>query len=264
MLKTIIYKGVTVAYEDRGTGTCIMLLHGYLETRRIWDGFAEQFLDDFRVITVDLPGHGESGTWGEIHRMEELAGAVRTIAQQEETHPLFLVGHSLGGYVTLAFAELYPELLSGFSLFHSTCFADTEEKKKNRDREISLIRCNKKHQIINVNMPKGFADVNLETLGPHIERAKTLALENSNEGIVAMLNGMKQRPDRTAVLKDLRLPLLLIGGMMDNYIPLEEFERLVELAPHASVLRLEHSGHMGFIEEPEPTGRAIREMVSSL
>jgi len=84
------------------------------------------------------------------------------------------------------------------------------------------------------------------------------------EVTVALLNGMKQRPDRTAVLKHNRLPLLLIGGMMDNYIPVEEFERLVELVPHASVLRLEHSGHMGFIEEPEPAERAIREMVRTL
>ncbi len=264
MRKRVSFNGVDVAYEDRGEGTCIVLLHGYLETGRIWDGFAEQLLDEFRVITPDLPGHGASGTWGEVHPIEELAGSVLAVLQREQPEKVFLVGHSLGGYITMAFAELYPERLSGYCLFHSTCFADTEEKKLNRDREIHLVRCNKKHQIIQVNMPKGFADVNLESLAPQIERAKKLALENSDEGIVALLNGMKQRPDRTAVLKDTRLPLLLIGGMMDNYIPPEEFEKLVDLAPHASVLRLEHSGHMGFIEEPEPAAQAIRKMAGSL
>lgn len=240
------------------------MIHGYLETREIWDGFRERFLDGFRVIVMDLPGHGDSGIWGEVHRVEDLAGSVRAILKTEDIEKTFLVGHSLGGYVAMAFADLYPERLSGYSLFHSTCFADSEEKKQNRDREINLVRCNKKRQIINVNIPRGFADINHQSLGQQIEKAKKLALENSNEGIVALLNGMKQRPDRTAVLKNNELPLLLIGGMWDNYIPVDVFEKMVELAPHASVLRLKNSGHMGFIEEPEPAARAIRKMIPTL
>jgi pimeloyl-ACP methyl ester carboxylesterase len=264
MKKSIEYKGITVTYEDVGTGPCILLLHGYLETRGTWDGFRERLLDGFRVIVMDLPGHGDSGTWGEVHLMEDLAGSVNAILEAGDIGRVFLAGHSMGGYVTMAFADLYSEMLSGYCLFHSTCFADTEEKKKDRDREISLVRCNKKKQIINVNIPKEFADINLERFGSQVERAKRLAMENSNEGIVALLNGMKKRPDRTAVLKNNELPLLLIGGMMDNYIPAGVFDKLVKLAPHASVLRLQHSGHMGFVEEPEPAARAIREKVMTL
>ena len=164
----------------------------------------------------------------------------------------------------MAFTEIYPERLYGYSLFHSTCFGDSEEKRKNREREISLILCGKKRQIINVNIPKSFADTNLERMEDEVRMAKRIAMNNSDEGIVALLNGMKDRPDRTPVLQNTNIPLLLIGGMKDNYIPVDLFDKLAGLAPHAKILRLENSGHMGFLEEPdkviETLGRMIREI----
>lgn len=261
MKKVTKYKGVEVAYDDLGKGDCLVLLHGYLETRWIWQSFTERVSGRHRVVTIDLPGHGDSGTWGKVHTMEDLAGAVDSVLTGEGIGRVFLVGHSMGGYVAMAFADLYPEKLTGYTLFHSTCFADTDEKRKNRDREISLVLCNKKRQIINVNIPKGFADINLERLCGEVEFARNIALSNPDEGIVAILNGMKGRPDRTRVLQDPSLPLLLIGGMKDNYIPVEVFDRLVSLAPHARVLRLEKSGHMGFLEQPGPAAEAIEAMM---
>ena len=163
----------------------------------------------------------------------------------------------------MAFADLFPDRLNGYALVHSTCFADSEEKKKNRKREISLVLCGKKKQIINVNIPKGFADLSIERMGEEVERARKIALDNPDSGIVAMLNGMMERPDRTPVLQNPRIPVLLIGGMRDNYIPVEVFDRLTELAHHARVLRLENSGHMGFIEEADAVAGAITSMIVS-
>lgn len=260
MQKKIQHKDFELVYNDRGEGACIVLLHGYLETGEIWTGFAERLLDRFRVLIPDLPGHGQSGTWGKVHSMDDLAASVNAILEAEHIDKISLIGHSMGGYVTMAFAELFPERLTSYTLFHSTCFADTEEKRSNRDREISLVLCQKKRQIINVNIPKGFADDHVETLNREVDRARNLALSIPDNGIVAILNGMKGRPDRTHVLKNPRIPLLLIGGMKDNYIPREVFEKLVILAPHASVLRLEQSGHMGFIEEPGAAAEAIAAM----
>ena len=262
-MKKIIYKGVEVAYRDLGSGPCMVLLHGYLETGAIWDEFVGLLTDGHRVIIPDLPGHGLSGVWGKTHAMDDLAGAICSILDQEEIQKVLLVGHSMGGYVTMAFAQLFAERLTGYSLFHSTCFADTEEKQKNRDREISLVLCNKKRQIINVNIPKGFADSSLDRLSAKIDRAKRIALSNPDPGIVALLNGMKERPDRTSVLKDPSIPVLLIGGMRDNYIPVEVFEKLIELAPHAEVLRLTESGHMGFLEEPDLAAEALIRMLGT-
>jgi len=163
----------------------------------------------------------------------------------------------MGGYVTMAFAECYPENLLGYALFHSTCFADTDEKKVNRDREISLVLCNRKRQIITVNIPKAFADENVDRLEDQVMRAQQIALQNPDEGIVAILNGMKERVDRTHVLENPAIPLLLIGGMKDNYIPVDVTEKLAVLAPHATVFKLEESGHMGFVEEPGLSAEAI-------
>ena len=121
--------------------------------------------------------------------------------------------------------------------------------------------CKRKRQIINVNIPKGFADDNLEKLRSQVDRVRNLAMKNNDQGIVAIINGMKERPDRTGVLKNNGLPLLLIGGMKDNYISGEVFEELVGLAPHAKILRLQESGHMGFLEEPDLSLQSIASMI---
>ena len=259
--KKTSFKNIDVFYTDRGSGITVLLLHGYLETLEIWNDFTPLLSDCCRVICMDLPGHGKSGVWGKIHECGELAGSVKAVMDAENIDRIFLVGHSMGGYVTMAFAALYPDLLLGYSLFHSTCFADSEEKKASRDREISLVLCKKKQQIIKVNIPKAFADCNVDRLRSHVSLAKRIALQNPDDGIVAVLNGIKSRPDRSSVLADPALPILLIGGMKDNYIPAEVFERLVGLAPHAEVLRLKESGHMGFMEEPELSADAIRHFI---
>jgi len=261
MKKSIKYRGSQLVYSDLGEGPCIALLHGYLESGRIWQEFTEQFPGEVRFIVPDLPGHGDSGTWGKMHTMEELAGAVHTILEAEGLSRVFLAGHSMGGYVTMAFAALYPENLSGYALVHSTPFADTEEKRENRDREIALVLCGKKRQIISLNIPKAFAMDNLERMSDQVEHSKQIALLCPDEGIIALLNGMKERPDRTSVLQDRRLPLLIIGGMKDNYIPAEVIDKLEAMAPHARVVRLKESGHMGFIEEPELVIRAFLEIL---
>jgi len=250
MQKRMEYKGAELVYRDRGEGPCLVLLHGYLESAEIWDSFVDNIPQGYRVLIPDLPGHGRSGTWGDMHSMDDLAGAVRALLEKEGIGKVFLVGHSMGGYVVMAFAEIFPEKLLGYSLFHSTPFADNDEKRENRDREISLVLCGKKRQIVLVNIPKAFSMDNVDRMPEEVERARRIALESSDQGIVALLRGMKERPDRTAILKNTSLPLLLIGGMKDNYIPAEVFDKLVALAPHAQVLRLEQSGHMGFVEEP--------------
>jgi len=258
--KRIEYRGICLTYSDIGEGSCIVLIHGYLENGRVWQQFIDGFPGGFRFIVPDLPGHGDSESWGKMHTMDELAEAVLAILDVEGISKVFLAGHSMGGYVSMAFADLFPDRLSGYALVHSTPFADTEEKKENREREISLVLCGKKRQIVQVNIPKAFSTKNLDRMSVEVERLKQMALSCPDQGIIALLNGMKERPDRTSVLKNPKLPLLLIGGMKDNYIPVEIFEKLVSMAPHAQVLRLEESGHMGFMEEPEQVIRTFVEI----
>ncbi len=263
MKKSIKYKEAELLYSDHGEGKCIVLLHGYLERGDIWQSFMEQFPGGFRFITPDLPGHGDSGCWGRVHTMDELAAALFAILEAEGIEKVFLAGHSMGGYVCMAFADLYPERLFGYALVHSTPFSDTEEKRQNRDREISLVLCGKKRQIVLVNIPKAFATENLDRMSSQVESLKQMALRSPDNGMIALLNGMKERPDRAAILQNPDLPLLLIGGMKDNYIPVEVFDTLVSLAPHARVLRLDESGHMGFLEQPEELVNAFVDFIST-
>jgi len=257
MKKSIYFKGAEVVYTDSGEGVVLFFLHGYLETKEIWDDFIQLFSDHYRIITMDIPGHGESQHWNKALHVDDIASALLYIIDREKINSIYLIGHSLGGYITMAFSELYRERLKGYCLFHSTCFPDTEEKRMNRDREIRIIRQGKKNQVINVNITRGFADDNLDRLRDQVERAKTIAHSCSNEGTIALLRAMKSRPDRSHILAKADLPVLLIGGMKDNYISAEDFEKLIRIAPHATVVKLENTGHMGFVEEPGKSHEAV-------
>lgn len=257
MKKKVVFKGAEAVYQDTGVGDVLFLLHGYLENRDIWSEFIPLLKPKFRIIALDIPGHGESGKWGNKHAMDDLASLVMFIINHEKIEKIFLAGHSMGGYITMAFAELYRERLKGYILFHSTCFADSEEKRLNREREISLVKCGKKNQIINVNIPKGFASDNVKRLKASITWAKSIARDCDEDGIIALLNGIKERTDRSHVLAMPDVPVLLIGGKKDNYIAVEVFRKMSEIASHAAVVLLEDSGHMGFIEEPEISAEKI-------
>lgn len=236
---------------DTGEGDAIVLLHGYLESLEIWEGFMDDLAKEYRVIAVDLPGHGESGILCKVNTMTVIADAVKHVLDYLDIHRAVIVGHSMGGYATLAFAEIYPEITLGFVLFHSHGLPDTEEKKANRNREIELVKAGKKDQIINTNIPRAFADDNLVKFAAGIEFARGIASSTTNEGIICALEGMKNRPDRRRVLKESVVPVMIVAGRKDNYIPFEVAEAHFSLAPKTYVLILEKSGHMGFIEEKE-------------
>ncbi len=116
-----------------GKGEVIMLIHGYLETSEIWNSFAKRLSENFRIILVDLPGHGRSDNADEVLTMDLMATVLAKLLENLDIKKVFLTGHSLGGYITLAFAELYPEMLSGYCLFHSHPFADDIGKIEKRN-----------------------------------------------------------------------------------------------------------------------------------
>ena len=253
MNKTVIFKDVEVSYSEYGNRdhTPVLLLHGYLETKEIWDDYAKKLSEKYFVITIDIPGHGKSGVFDSMHRMEDLTLAVDNVVQQEELEKFHLAGHSMGGYVVMAYREKFPDKLYSYVLFHSTCFADDDEKKQNRNREIELIQQGKKEQIINTNIPKAFADDHHDTFQQEIAAAKKIASTNPDEGIIALLKGMMERADRSVLIEDDEVPLLLIAGKKDNYLHYEVMERMYDMASMAELAELENSGHMGFVEEED-------------
>jgi len=264
MNKIIDYQGRKISYSIEGKGEALLFIHGYLENAEIWSGFTSRFTDKYRVLCVDVPGHGNSEVIGQVHEMEEMARIISMILQSETISKVVVFGHSMGGYITMEFLNLYPEMTRGYCLFHSTCFADNEEKKLNRDREISLVLCGKKMQIIHTNIPKAFASDYIHTNKAEVEKAKEIAVSCSDQGIIALLNGMKARKDHSTLLSASSVPPMLIWGRKDNYISEEVFTKLVSLAPHATILILNHSGHMGFLEEADCVYTGIMNYLDSL
>lgn len=258
------YQGRKVIYEMKGEGFPVVLLHGYLESIKIWESFSNDLAKDYKVIRVDLPGHGNSEIIGKVQTMDLLAGAVREVLIKEKIKKSVVVGHSLGGYVTLAFVEKFPELLVGFCLFHSHPLADTHEVKENRKREIAMVEAGKKHLLYQRNVPKSFAKENTEKFKSEITRALEIASHTPDDGIIAMLHGMMQRPDRREILTRPVLPGLWILGKKDQYIPYGKMLSQVSPGFGIQVASLKNSGHMGFIEEKEKSLRILSDFLDTL
>lgn len=249
--------GIPVRINDQGKGNAIVLLHGYLETLEIWEAFAASLVKHYRVISLDLPGHGLSGWNGDVHTMEFMADTVKGVLDKLNVKGCILVGHSMGGYVALAFAKKYNDVLKGLCLFHSSPNPDTEEKKVNRDREIALIREDKLGLIASQAIPNIFAPDNVKRFAETIEEIKVNVEFADKDGIIACLEGMKQREDMNDFLLDYTKPLLLIVGKGDNLISWDVSESMIAKFKNAAVLVLENSGHIGFLEEPEESEKSL-------
>lgn len=253
-----------IHYTDSGRGHVVVLLHGYLESGEVWNGFAGQLSAEFRVIVIDLPGHGLSDVYGETHSMEFMASAIKDVLDKLSVGKAFMAGHSLGGYVTLAFLELFPEYLTGYCLFHSQPFSDSPETIEKRMREIAIVKAGKKDLMYPDNVTRMYATSNLSRFSKAFRKSKEIASRIPGEGIIAVLNGMMQRPSRLKIMEEGRVPCLWILGSMDSYIPCEAILAKVKLPKNATVLVLENSGHMGFIEEEELSLKALTDFVNKI
>ena len=257
MNRTTQLGNIAVSYDETGKGRPLVFLHGYLEAKEVWKPLTEILSRAYRIITIDLPGHGSSGITGEVHTMEFIAEAVREVMRDAGTDRVIIIGHSLGGYAALAFAAMYPENLAGYVLFHSHPHADTPEAMEKRNREISLVRAGKKDLMYPGNVSMMFAEKNLGIMAEAVDRFKKIASANPGEGIIAMLNGMKARPSRKDVVERGMVPLLWILGRHDRYFSPGKAIGDTKLPMNAMVEILESSGHLGFIEETEKSARLI-------
>jgi pimeloyl-ACP methyl ester carboxylesterase len=258
------YRDLKIHYTDSGKGQVIVLLHGYLETSEVWEGFSGKLAEKYRVIVPDLPGHGQSDIFGEIHSVEFMAVIIKELLNDLEIEKIFLTGHSLGGYVALAFVEQFPERLSGYCLFHSHPMADSPEVFKRRRREIEMVQAGQKDLVYPENITKMFATSNLEKNKTSLERSKEIASSVPGEGIIAILKGMMVRPSRLRIMEEGKVSCLWILGAMDNHINCEEVQKKVRLPGNAEIVILKNSGHMGFVEEEYLSLKAIHMFLMKL
>ena len=247
----ILFRGKKIHYKDEGDGITLVLLHGYLESIEIWKDFSELLTEYFRIIRVDLPGHGMSELLNKVQTMEESARVLKALADHLELKKFFLLGHSLGGYVTLSFLDSFPEYLTGFCLLHSHPLTDSPQIIEKREKEIGFVQSGRKDLLYNVNIPNAFANDNLDHCNEKIEFAKKIARDTSDDGIIATLKGMVVRKNYVDLLANTDIPFLWILGEKDNYIPFTEIQTKVRIPVNGKMLALKNSGHQGFMEEKQ-------------
>ena len=244
-MKNLIYKNTTVSYTDNGKGTAIVFLHGYLENSKMWDVFIPELSKKNRVITIDLLGHGQTEPRGYIQSMEDNADVVHEVLSHLKIRKAVLAGHSMGGYVALAFAEMYPDFVKGIALINSTSLADSDERKANRDRAIKAVKKDYT-AFVRLSIANLFSENNRERFAEEIEKVKQEALKTPLQGIVASLEGMKIRKDREVLLHFAPYPMLLVLGKKDPVLNYEE--NLSQIENTAVKLVTFPDGHMSPIE----------------
>ena len=212
---------------------------------------------------MDLPGHGQTECVSGMHSMELQAEAVQRVLDHLKVEKCLMVGHSMGGYVTLAFAGKYPGRLAGLVLFHSHCFADSAEEKKNRTRTISVVQADR-FGFVAAFIPGLFPAETRTKFRKEIKELVKRAKEIPKEGIIAALRGMRERKDQAALLKSTKLPVLFILGMKDPKAPLSRFWEMISLPAHGESLILRDCGHMGYIENPGVTLKAVKHFAAKV
>jgi len=252
----LLYKNAKFYYSDQGSGAVLVLLHGFLEDLSMWDNIVDSFQHSHRVICLDLLGHGKTENLGYIHTMDAQAQMLHFLLEQLNISQCTLVGHSMGGYVALAFAELFPEMIQGVCLMNSTALADTEEKKHNRDRGIKAVKQNHK-TFIRIAIPNLFSEENRSVFIDEIQETTEKALQMSQQGIIAALEGMKTRPDRTHILEQDNYPILMIIGKKD---PALDYQSSLVQTSFGSVEKVVfEDGHMSHIENEQELMKALSE-----
>lgn len=249
-----------VFYQTQGEGFPLVFVHGFCEDSTMWNAFIPPFVETHQVISIDLPGFGRSVVQEEA-TIYHFAKAIKKVLDDLKITDCIMIGHSMGGYTTLAFAEYFPEMLSGFCLFHSHPFADTEEKKANRRKTIKFIQRHGNAPFLGQMIPSLFSD-NFRKEKPDLV-AKMIddATAYPEKGITNALEAMINRPNRANILENSSIPILLIIGKQDNAVPYESSLRMSALANVTDVRILDEVGHMGMFEAREKTQVILRKFI---
>lgn len=253
----LAFQGHRIHYSSQGSGPVLVLLHGFLESLEIWNDFTTTLSRDFTVVRIDLPGHGKSDIAGEVHTMELMAASVNAVLVHLGVSSCVITGHSMGGYVTLAFAEKYPEMVKGLVLFHSQAAPDSAEARENRNRTISIVKKNRS-AFIRQFIPELFDQRHVAQFTLQIDNLVRIASAVKDTGIIAALEGMKERTGWINFLATTKTPVLFIAGKQDTRIPYSLAIEQSGIPAHSEVLLLENVGHMGFLEAPSETMAVLR------
>ncbi len=263
MWHSFTYQSATVAYRKTGKGRPVVLLHGFGEDGHIWDEQVAFLATYCLLIIPDLPGSGKSSMLtGENITVDDYADCIHMLLQQEQIADCTMIGHSMGGYITLAFAEKYPLQLSGFGLVHSTAFADSAEKKQNRLKGIDFIEQYGGFAFLKAGIPNLFGEAFKANHPEKVDRLIAASVHFSKLALQQYYRIMMLRPDRTAVLKSNPLPVLFVMGTEDTAAPMNDVLQQVHLPNKSYIHVLTGVGHMGMWEDPDTLNRFLLDFIN--
>lgn len=239
------FKNTPIYYNVVGEGSVTVLLHGFLESSQMWDPLISELSKNRQIITIDLPGMGESGVLSEIHSMELMAETVDALLADLQVFEATFIGHSMGGYVTLACAEMFPNRVKKIVLLNSSPVADSEERKTNRDRAVKIIDRNPR-AFISMAIVNWVDETTREQFSEELELSKTIAFTFPVEGIKSALRGMRDRKDRTEVLKRFPREKYMFLSENDPIIPIQENIVLAKNCGAKPIVAA--GGHLSLIE----------------
>ncbi len=235
---------MNIYFREQGQGSPIILIHGFCETHEIWSGFDKELAQYGRVISIDLPGFGNSPLPPIPFTIDAIAEIILTWLKDNQINDPMLVGHSLGGYVALAMAALDPQYCQQLVLFHSSIYADMVEKKANRDKVIDFVTNNGVAPFIQTFVPSLFYNKS----HPELERVRSISATTPHKTLIEYTRAMRDRPSREDFFKAYQGHSLIIAGEKDEIIPLETSKKMSATGLKSDFLCLKDTGHMGMIE----------------
>ena len=261
--KNISYQNTLISYSVSGKGKAVMLVHGFAEDSSVFDTQVNFLKGNYLVLVPDLPGIGKSAMLQKENvQLTDYAAIIKAIIDEEKIEKIALFGHSMGGYITLAFADLYSQTLSGFGLLHSSAYADDDEKINTRKKAITFIKENGTNAFLKTAIPNLFYDAHKsqENINNLIEKGNNFP----PDVLIQQYNAMIARPDTTSILKAFTAPILSLMGEHDKAIPIKHSLQQSHLPQIAYVKILRNAGHMGMLEQSTEVNNILADFLHSL
>ena len=254
-MEKIKINGIELAYERHGSGAPLVLLHGFPLDHHLWDDVLPLLEDSFDLIIPDLRGFGESEAIDTPYTMEDYASDIAGLLDHLRIQKAAFAGHSMGGYVALAFAMAYPERVSGLALVSSQTPADPPERKEGRYKSAAEVADKGIGAVVDTMAPKFTSDSRLQALTRRI-------MEKQNPAAyIGALKAMAERADSTPLLSTFAFPLVIIHGDEDALIPVDRAREVKSSIPGSHYAELKSIGHVPMLEAPEKTAEALKRLV---
>jgi 3-oxoadipate enol-lactonase len=254
---------VTLSYSEQGSGTPVVLLHGFPLSSAIWNEQRQRLGDHYRVITPDLRGHGHSPAPMGVYEMDLLARDVFALLDSLAVTKAVIMGHSMGGYVALAAWKLAPERFLALGLIDSQAGADTPEGREGRYKTADKVAIGGSKVVADSMVPRLFSP-DLPPDEPVIEQVRAIIMATKPDGIIGSLNGMAVRPDSSPILPTINVPVLIVTGDKDQIISPQKGDAMASAIPGATLATVESAGHMPMLEQPQATTMAMRNFLDEI